>query len=433
MPRHGVCRQKSRTSGSRNVLFRNEVLGKNAERLHGSIVLSQPRSTTYVVILLGLLMAGFLAFALLGQYARTETVRGILTTDRAVARVGIVKPGVVSRLFAQEGQAVAKGDPLLRVDVDVDVSPAEGGSVAAASVRALDAESNLRQRQSGDIRGTYLNAGWQLDAQIADHASQAATLEGQVAIQERLLASSRDLFQRAQAVSERGFLSVVELERRRQVMLQGQQQLASLRQQAVSARAAHARAQLQKAALDSQLSRELAEVQSSVSRLDRERAQMSGAREFVVTSPIDGTVTALQLAEGQAAIPGISAMAVVPRDAAIEAQLFAPSRSIGQLRVGQQVNLLVDAFPYQRYGNVKARVVSIAATMIDPRQIDAPFKVEEPVFKVRVRLDEPADGLRRRNVVLQPGMTLMANIVLERRSFMQWLLSPLSAVTRRDS
>lgn len=419
--------------GSPEVLFRSEVVNKHSERLHGSIVLGQPRSTTYVVVLLGLLMTGFLVFALLGQYARTETVRGILTTDRAVARVGIVKPGVVSRLFAQEGQVVAKGDPLLRVDVDVDTSPDAGSGVAAASVRALDAESNLRQKQSGDIRGSYLNAGWQLDAQIADHGAQAATLAGQVAIQEKLLASSRDLFQRAQAVSERGFLSVVELERRRQVMLQGEQQLANLRQQAATARAAQTRAQLQKAALDSQLSRELAEVQSSVSRLERERAQMSGAREFVVTAPVSGTVTALQLSEGQAAIPGISAMAVVPRDAAIEAQLFAPSRSVGQLRVGQQVNLLVDAFPYQRFGNVKARVTSIAATMIDPRQVDAPFKIEEPVFKVRVRLEESAEGLRRRNVVLQPGMTLMANIVLERRSFMQWLLSPLSAVTQRNS
>ena len=34
-------------------------------------------------------------------------------------------------------------------------------------------------------------------------------------------------------------------------------------------------------------------------------------------------------------------------------------------------------------------------------------------------------------VPLQPGMTLQANIVLDRRSFLDWLLTPLNAIRNR--
>lgn len=412
------------------MLFRDEVIRRKAERLHGSVVLGHPRSTTMIVVALSVLALGFLGFAVLGEYARSETVRGILTTDPPAAKVNIPRQGIVTTVHVEDGDVVQAGDPLLVVDTDVLTG--EGGRIAASAVESLDDETTLQRRQSSDIRNSYRNASFQVEAQIADLESQITTFERQVVMQEGMIESNRGLFAKAEKVAARGFVSGVEIERRRQQLIQSEQQLASLRQQLSSTRAALQRAILQRSSIDTEMSRELGLLEASVTRLDRERMQLAGSKDFIVTSPIEGRVTALQLSQGQTATPGISALTVVPVSKTIEAEVFAPSRAIGLVREGQEVNLLIDAFPYQRFGNIDARVESVTATIIDPRQIDAPFKIEEPVFKIKVAIKEGADQLASRGMVLQPGMTLHASIVLERRSFLEWLLSPLYAVTRRN-
>ena len=412
------------------MLFRDEVVRKRADSMHGSVVLSQPRATTMIVVALGVLMIGFLAFAFLGEYSRTETARGILITDPPSAKISVARQGVVSEIFVRDGDIVRKGDPLVRIDTDIQTG--EGARIAAGGVAAIELETDLQRKQSIDIRNSYRSAGYQLDAQVADLDSQVRTYENQVAMQRGVVDSNRELLAKAERVAERGFVSGVEIERRRQQVIQSEQQLANLEQQLVTTRSSLQRALLQKSSLQADMSRELNLLETSVSRLERERDQMAGSKEFVIASPISGKVTAMQLAQGQTATPGISAMTIVPLGKQVEAQVFAPSRAIGLVDKGQEVNLLVDAFPYQRYGNIDGKVEMVSATMIDPRQIDAPFKVEEPVFRIRVLLNEEGAELAGRGIVLQPGMTLQASIVLERRTFLEWLLSPLTAVTKRN-
>ena len=62
-----------------------------------------------------------------------------------------------------------------------------------------------------------------------------------------------------------------------------------------------------------------------------------------------------------------------------------------------------------------------------------PLKLEEAVYRVTVALDGQAVTAYGDKVPLQPGMTLQANIVLERQSFLSWLLQPLNAVLKRTA
>jgi membrane fusion protein len=63
--------------------------------------------------------------------------------------------------------------------------------------------------------------------------------------------------------------------------------------------------------------------------------------------------------------------------------------------------------------------------------VDAPVKIDTPVYRIRVALPQQVVQAYGGGAVLQPGMTLQANIVLERRSFLQWLLDPVMAVKNR--
>ncbi|WP_294308551.1 HlyD family efflux transporter periplasmic adaptor subunit [uncultured Sphingomonas sp.] len=413
------------------MLFRQEVIERKAARLHGDVLLTQPRSTSIIAIMLSVVIIATVAFATIGSYARTETVRGILSTSKPVSRIVVNRPGIIVGTFKREGDLVRKGDRL--VLIDVDIRSETGAGVAAKSVEILDRQTSIAQAQSLATRQSTKMQGRKLDTQARDIKTQLNNLSRQIDIQQRVLESNRTILERASTIVEKGFISQLDYERRRQTALQSEQQLEILRQQAASAQANLKQIELDRQALTSQLDQEMAVIDSSLANLERERASTTGSGSYIITSPIDGRVTAVQFTTGQTVQPGPAIMTIMPTDAELEAELFAPSRAIGFVRPGQEVRLLVDAFPYQKFGSVRAKVATVSGTMIDPQQAYTPFKIDEPVFKVRVNIDRAGIAHRSDSLPLQPGMTLIANVVLERRSFLEWLLSPLSAVTRRNS
>jgi membrane fusion protein len=336
------------------------------------------------------------------------------------------RPGVIAKTYRREGDMVKAGDTL--AIVDVDVREESGLAVAGQGVQLLDRQADITRSQAAAARQMTLATRQQLDARIASARTQLGNLKQQISIQEQVVALNHETLGRIRPAVEKGFVSTIEFERRRQAALQSEQQLQVLRQQVNSLNAESVQAGLERRSTESQLIKELATIDSSLTSVERERLSVSSARSIKVTSPIDGRVTAVQLAAGQSVQPAIAIMTIVPNHTQLEAELYAPSRSIGFVRPGQSVSLLVDAFPYQKFGAVGAKVATVSATMIEAREAFTPFKLEEPVFKVRVQLsDDPG----RTRLALQPGMTLTANIILERRSFIDWILSPLSAITKR--
>ena len=53
--------------------------------------------------------------------------------------------------------------------------------------------------------------------------------------------------------------------------------------------------------------------------------------------------------------------------------------------------------------------------------------MNEPVYRVTASLESTQIIANGQEIDLQNGMTLQANIILERRSFLDWLLDPIRA------
>jgi membrane fusion protein len=95
------------------------------------------------------------------------------------------------------------------------------------------------------------------------------------------------------------------------------------------------------------------------------------------------------------------------------------------------VRLLYDAFPYQRFGSFTGRIARVSRTAMDPRELNVPLKIEEPVYRIEVTPGAQTVEAYGESLPLQPGMSLTASLILERRSFLDWLLTPLRAVKNR--
>ena len=144
-------------------------------------------------------------------------------------------------------------------------------------------------------------------------------------------------------------------------------------------------------------------------------------------------MTALAAGVGRAVNASRPVMVIVPQDAELVAELYAPTRAVGFVEPGKETRLLYDAFPYQRFGSFGGKVDNISRIAVDPRETEIPFPFEEPVYRIKVKLDRQAIRASGEQNPLQAGMTLQANIVLERQTFLAWLLQPLNAVLNRTA
>ncbi|MDQ8756913.1 HlyD family efflux transporter periplasmic adaptor subunit [Sphingosinicella sp. LHD-64] len=411
-----------------NSLFRSEV-EQARRRIEGEIVLAEPvRVYVLVSLIFGIVIAIGLWLAL-GTYTRTETARGILATKAASAKIIAIRPGQVTELLVSEGDVVRVGQRL--ATIRTEQTDEAGDSAIGESLTAIESQRLLAEQQVRLAGRRADSDRARLAATLAGLVQQRANLAGQIALQEEAVASARDLFERVSGLLESGFISRIEVERRRQGYILARQDLARLHQQHNSLGAESNRTSAELARVAADADSEVVVARSSAETLTQQRARLRGERAYTLAAPVSGRVAALQTATGRTAEPSVPLMEIVPEGSALSVQVYAPTRAIGFVRPGQEVRLLYDAFPYQRFGSFAGRVVSVSRTVIDPRQIAAPLGIEEPVYRIEVAPNAQTVSAFGDRLPLQPGMTLTANLILDRRSFLDWLLTPLNAVMRR--
>lgn len=413
-----------------SALFRPEVAEARSHRVHGEIILMQPAGMQALVLLIFATVAILSAWLALGSYSRTETVRGMLVTDDPSAKVIAVRPGLVTELLVHEGALVRAGQRL--ATVQVEQGGETGGSAVGESLGALDAQRSLTGEQ---VRLAGMRAQGErsrVAASLAGLRQQRADLGPQIALQEEAAASAKDLFEGIHSVAEKGFVSKVEVERRRQAWVAARQELARLRQQSNAAAAEEARTSAELARIAADAGSQVVSARAEAESITQRQAQLKGERAYTIAAPVSGRVAALQAAPGRTVEPGVPMMVIVPEGSALHADVYAPTRAIGFVKPGQEVRLLYDAFPYQRFGSFKGRITRISRTVLDPRELSAPLKIEEPVYRIEVTPGAQAVAAFGDELALQPGMTLTANLILDRRTFLDWLLQPLNAVMKRN-
>ena len=93
---------------------------------------------------------------------------------------------------------------------------------------------------------------------------------------------------------------------------------------------------------------------------------------------------------------------------------------------------MYQAYPFQKFGAGDGVVTSVSRTVLAPAEVAIPgLQVAEPVFRVRVRLARDSVEAYGDRLPLQAGMLLSADVVIDRRSLLEWLLDPLYAAGRR--
>jgi membrane fusion protein len=410
-------------------LFRQEAVEfQQQHRQWGEVALLQPLSMKLAVWFIAASVVLIAIFLFLAPYARKETAPGYLTPTAGTARIYASQPGIVSAVHVQEGQDIQEGQPLL--SVTTAQIAADGQDVNLAMLTALVRQRDLLTEQIPMEKIRIQSEQVRLTELVQGLEAEASQIEGQIAIQHARIRLMEGLVATAARLNPRGYVSDLEYRRREEALLEQRQNLNGLGQQLAARRNQLAE---QHAALE-QISIMAADrmrvLQGELSTLRQRIAEISGRRAYVIRSPIAGRVSSLQAMVGRPADPHQLQLTIVPNGSTLQAEVFVPTRAVGFVRKGQRVRVLYEAFPYQNFGTYGGRIVNVSHTVLTPADAGAPLTLKESAYRVTVALDRPDVDAYGDRIPLRPDMLLHADIILDSRTLMSWLLNPLLAACR---
>lgn len=172
------------------------------------------------------------------------------------------------------------------------------------------------------------------------------------------------------------------------------------------------------AEIDSQFTKAIVENNKRISEIDSQISQAQQTLQYAkLRSPVDGIVFDLKAGTpGFVANPTEPVMKIVPEDSLI-AKVSITNQDIGFVREGMVVDVRIDSFPFSEFGDVKGTLIWIGSDALPPTQIQPHY-----TFPAKIRLERQSLRVNGREVRLQSGMSLSANIKLRQRSVMSIFL-----------
>ena len=410
-------------------LFRPEAVAHARGRLSGEVVLAAPLPLRVFGLLLAAVVFAALVFAGWATYARKASVSGWLVPDLGFIRATSPAAGLVASILVKEGELVEQGQQLAEIKVASDIA---GGNVGEAISRALRAETAALKAR-GDAQVAKLEAEvTQTDTRIKNLKPELIQVEKQIELQQQRIALVQKAVTSTESLADRGFVSQRDLEQRRSTVLAAEQELSGQRRQAASIKREMGDLDARLAAIPIDIATTRADTQSAQASLGQRLIEAEQRRAIFVVAPMAGNIAALPVTTGQPIGIGSTLAVIIPQGGKLEAELLAPSRSIGFIEPGLDVQLQLQAYPFQRFGMLHGLIKSVSSTVLGPAEISIPgLSIQEPVFRVRVTLNRELMDAYGKSYPLQPGMLLSADVVFDRRTLLQWLFDPIYAVSRR--
>ncbi|KSB90431.1 hypothetical protein AS593_13190 [Caulobacter vibrioides] len=410
-------------------LFRAEALAATQDAYGAPVKLH--RLTTWT--LTGFMALSFLsvgAFLVTNTYTRKETVSGVLEPTAGAIRVSAPRSAVVTRLHVDEGDFVAAGAPIATLTLDPMIEGGErlGTVLTDASTEQVNSLAD-RARASSVAVERQLE---EIDARRTGLVAQRARLVRNIDLQKQRVRLNLASFEAARPLRDRGFVSELQLRQREEAWVDAQQDQVLLEQEFESVTASLRTLDAQQRRLGAEAELAQAELRGAGAQLREKQASYAADREIVVTAPRAGQVASLQARLGGPASTTHPLAIILPSGANLQAELWAPSRAVGFIKPGDRVRLMYEAFPYQRFGVSHGRVIKRADAPTNPADLPVPIETKEGLYRITVALDRQTVDAYGRSWRLAPGGRVNADLLLESRSFLEWLLEPLLAVKRRN-
>jgi len=397
--------------------------------------------------LIMLLIAAGLVWAYFARLDEVSSAPGEVVPQGQVKVIQHLEGGIVSEISVVEGQPVAKGAPLVRLELGLN-------SANTAEIRLqIDGLSAKRERLMAEAEGRALRFSEKLSKAVPDLVrSERATYEGR----RRQMKSTLDVLR------SRTRQRVLEVEEAKSTLKGRESNLRLMTQRLDMSRSLLEKnlvPKMEHLALESEvesLRTTIAELKSSLPKLraalaearEREQAETLNFRRGVIeeigqvelaiaqnrelltraneqvrrtliASPIDGVVKNLRHNTiGGVVRPGEAIMEIVPSREKLVVETKLNPVDVGYVRPGQPAVVKLLTYDFVRYGGLSGRVVNVAADSSVERD-------GRPYFRVVVETDKPYLGDTPGKLPITTGMQAIVDIHTGNKTVLSYLITPV--------
>lgn len=414
-------------------LFRQAALETQKPKSFGDILLIRPLSYKILSLAATICALSIVLLFTFGSYTKRSSVTGHLVPNGGLLRIYATQTGIIQKKQVTEGQQIRSGDVLFLLSSERQSSTLESvqasiseqlGSRHDSLERELERTTRLQQEEQDGMRRQIL-------ALQAELEKVDSLLDGQRA----RVGLAEETSGRYQSLLEQDYISREQQQQKHEEWLDQQARLKSIEREQIALRRELAMRQENLAGLRLKQQNQLAQIERYISTTSQELSESEGRRMIAITAPVDGVATAVVGELGQMADARRPLLSIVPAEARLEAQLYAPSRAVGFVKPGATVRLRYQAYPYQKFGHAEGKVVSVARTALPAGEISALLpagfesQTHEPLYLITVTLESQAIQAYGEKHPLQAGMLLEADVLQETRRLYEWVLEPLFSLT----
>lgn len=402
-------------------MFRPEAISSSSDRL------SRPGrllgvSDSHMVLFAAALIAAALLFSLLVQVPRRELARGEIVERSGMQIVTAPRAAVVEKIYVQQGQYVAQGQPIAKLTADL--LDGDGKKMSDASKQSALSELSIAKRQTELAILDLSRKRRALLSQIDVTRSAVLHEENLRRGQRAALDLAREDLEAVTRIAAKGFASRMQQRKYEATVLQweGELEQAAINSGRLSSDLSTALVALSDN--ETAARRAVLELKETTRRIEDKKTSARFESGLTVAATRSGYISNIDSQEGERVAAGqLIGLISTGAPEVTEARVWVPNRASGMIHAGSKVNVMIDAFPTERFGVVHGVVTEVSMAGVSPENLPSFLQSKENQFPIKVMLRENAALLDGKRHAFLPGMQLQADIILERRSLLAWLFS----------
>ncbi|QNI95465.1 hlyD secretion family protein [Synechococcus sp. A15-127] len=364
-------------------------------------------------------------WAFLAPLPETVALQGKLQPATPVHEIESALDGLVAAVPVKEGASVAVGDLLVRFDPrDAETrlhafrrkrSQLQSQIAINRVILGEESEAELTANQQQQLESQRRKLNSDISAAREALARSRTRLEG-LRLQ---LKTAENINQRFNLLYKKGATSQLQA-------LQAQTQADNFLNQVEAEEREVARLEAGAGATiagsESQLRREIENNLRAITDLNREISVLEVRLSLIeVRAPISGVVFDLSISTGSVvntASEEKPLLKIIPQDQ-LQAKVYIPNSAIGFIQPGQRADVAINSFPRGDFGFIPATVERIGSDALTTAEQRRVLGTEEPglFFPAVLKLSRQTLQAGQRQVPLQPGMSLVADVHLRNRRF----------------
>ncbi|MFT5210936.1 MAG: membrane fusion protein [Flavobacterium sp.] len=410
-------------------LYRQEAVNHAGQRSFGGITIKQPLSLQGLTLLVLTITIIIILFLQAGEYARKVTVTGYVKPELGISHVYATNDGVVEQLLVEEGSLVEKNQVLLRIKSSHAL--VNGSESFNSILLELNGQkSKLLEAVEREKENFKLEKHWR-NSQLKFLGEEQVQIDTVSALQLSRTNLAGKQLSAVRGLKADGYISDTNFLQQEAIFLTEQKELALINQQKTRITAESNTAMHHLRILPSAYQTRVEELNRRISDLNQKIVEVNGRSASLVTAPIAGRIAGILINPGDKIKGSLALMTIVPQGTELFAYLQIPSRAVGFTKQRQSVRLMFDSFPYQQFGTLAGTIVSISETAQHVKDVAGAPLNSEAVYIAKVALKKSSITAFGKEQNLQVGMLLTSDIILAKRSILDWMAEPLYTLRGR--